>query len=300
MNRRVLLYTVIIATIVAAATLFVFYGPIKVEQPAQSSGVYPNAQILVEPSWLDQHKNDSNVRIIDVRQKSDYDGGHITGAVNLDYRLFQTASVGIPYQSVVSITQFEDLVGSVGVTPSTTVILYGSNDNLEAAFPFWAFQYFGHKDVRLLNGGLQRWISENGVVDKVWPQLKMTKYNATVQDGLIASADWILQNLNSTDVKILDVRSSNDYSAGHIPGAVNIDWVNAKNEDGTFKSADALLKIYRDAGVTSDKEIVVYCHDGLMAAHTYFALQLLGYQRVRVYDRSWYEWSNRSGFPIEK
>lgn len=303
-----MLYTVISIAAGAAAVLFLlYYQPIKDGQTTQySTGGYANTQILVESDWLEQHKDKADVRVIDARPKAQYNEGHIPGAANIDYRLLQTSSGGI--SGTVSPKDFGKIVGAVGVTPATTVVLYDSSDSLDAALPFWVFEYYGHKDVRVLNGGLQRWVTQGRSTDKVEPKFQKTIYNVTVHEERIASAEWMLQHLNDSNVKILDVRMPKEYTdeirnskrGGHIPGAVNVEWSTAMNLDGTFKSADKILRMYRDAGVTLDKEVVVYCQSGHRASHGYLVLRLLGYPNVRVYSQSWSEWGNRSDLPIER
>ncbi len=303
-----ILYIVILIPAGAATVLFVLYHqPITDRQLTQhSTGGYANPQILVESDWLEQHKDKSDVRVIDVRPKARYNEEHILGAANIDYRRLQTSSGGV--SGTVSPGNFGKIVGAIGITPSTTVVLYDSSDSLDAALPFWVFEYYGHKDVRVLNGGLQRWVAQGRPIDKVMPKFQEAKYNVTVHEELIASADWVLQHLNDPNVKILDVRRPKEYSGdirkakrgGHIPGAVNVEWSNAMNPDGTFKSADNLMKMYRDAGVTPDKEVLVYCQSGHRSSHGYLVLRLLGYPNVRVYNRSWSEWGNRSDLQIER
>jgi len=303
-----MLYAVILIAAGAAAVLFVlYYQHVKDGQITQySTGGYANLQLLVEPDWLEQHKDKADVRVIDVRPKAQYDEGHILGAANIDYRLLQTSSGGV--SGTVSPGDFGKIVGAVGVTPSTKVVLYDSSDSLDAALLFWVFEYYGHKDARVLNGCLQRWVAQGKSTDKAEPKFQEAIYNVTVHEERIASADWMLQHLNDSNVKILDVRMPKEYTGeirnsrrgGHIPGAVNVEWSTAMNLDGTFKSADKLVKMYRDAGVTLDKEVVVYCQSGHRASHGYLVLRLLGYPSVRVYNRSWSEWGNRSDLPIER
>lgn len=306
MKGKTMLYAVILIAAVSAAALFVLYRPAAEEQPGQQpSGGYANPQLLVEPEWLEMHREDPDVRVIDVRPAPQYQEGHIPGSAGVYYKRFQTPFQGI-LSVVVSAEEFEAIVGGIGVTPETTVVLYDSFDNLDAALGFWAFEYFGHRDVRLLNGGFERWVSEGRGVDDIEPRFEKTEYAARVREERIADADWILQHLGSSDVAILDVRSPQEYRGeilntrrgGHIPGAVNVEWSEAMNPDGTFKHGDALSEMYRSVGVTPDREVAVYCQSGHRASHGYFVLRLLGYSEVRVYDRSWLEWGNRSDLPL--
>ncbi|MFQ6135130.1 MAG: sulfurtransferase [Nitrososphaerales archaeon] len=308
MKGRVTVYIVIFAAVVAVALITSTYPPAEQEQPSYfPSGGYANEHLLVEPDWVERYSEDVDVRIVDVRDESKYGRGHIPGAVNIYYRRFQMSLPG-SFSIAVSVEEFEDMVGEAGITPETTVLLYDSSDNLDAALAFWVFEYYGHKNARLLNGGFQRWVSEGRTVEEGGTVVKRAEYAAaSVREDRVATAGWIVENLDASDVKILDVRSESEYTGevhntkrgGHIPGAVNIEWVEALNPDGTFKAGDVLLKMYRDAGITQDKEVMVYCQSGHRASHGYFVLRLLGYPEVRVYDRSWLEWGNRSGLPIE-
>ncbi len=308
-GRSVLVIVLLIAIAVAASLLLLTYLPTEQEQPSYSpSGGYANEYLLVDPDWVEMHSEDVYVRIVDVRDESNYDGGHIPGAANIHFRQFQMPHLGT-LRVAVSVEEFEDMVGEAGITPETTVVLYDLSNNLDASQVFWVFEYYGHKDVRLLNGGFQRWESEGRTVDQEDAEIEKVEYSAaSAREDKIANADWIMENLDAEDVKILDVRSGLEYTGvvqntkrgGHIPGAVNVEWVEAVNPDGTFKGADVLLKMYRDAGVIQDKEVVVYCQSGHRASHGYFTLRLLGYPEVRVYDRSWLEWGNRSDLPIEE
>jgi thiosulfate/3-mercaptopyruvate sulfurtransferase len=300
-------YTVILIADVVVVVLFVVYQPVKNGQNNQySSEGYANPQLLVEPDWVEQHKDEADAQIIDVRSKEQYDEGHIPGAANIDYKLFRTSSGDVT--ETISPEEFGKTVGAVGVTPATKVILYDSSDSLDATLSFWVFEYYGHKDVRILNGGFQRWVAQGRSVEEVNPQFQEAVYNVTVHEKRVASADWVLQHLNVSNVKVLDVRTIKEYTGktrnsrrgGHIPSAGNVEWSTAMNPNGTFKSADKLTRMYRDAGLSPDKEVVVYCQTGHRAAHSYFVLRLLGYPRVRVYQRSWSEWGNRSDLPIER
>jgi thiosulfate/3-mercaptopyruvate sulfurtransferase len=307
MNRAKWLYAAILLLAVTTIGLFILFQSVNNGSSYQDSSVgYTNSNLLVEPSWLKEHLGDSNIRVVDVRSNSQYSTGHIQGAVNLDYTQLENSSD--PSSGVVSPKEFENIVGAAGISSSTTVILYDSSNSLEAGIPFWVFEYYGHKDVRILNGGLQRWVAQGGSIDKVDTHYQEAKYSVTVMPQRLATVDWIMNHLNASGVTILDVRVADEYTGkinyslrgGHIPGAVNVVWTNAINPDGTFKSQENLTKIYLAAGVTPDKEIVVYCRSGQASSHTYFVLRLIGYPNIREYFKSWSQWGNRLDLPVEK
>jgi thiosulfate/3-mercaptopyruvate sulfurtransferase len=244
-----------------------------------------------------------------------YGDGHIPGAVNLDWREdLQDPLV----RDVVSKAQFERLMGERGISNDTTVVLYGDKNNWFAAYAYWYLKVFAHEDVRLLDGGRQKWIEEGRELTLDIVEPAPATYVAPDRDESIrVRRDEVLAGLDSSAVVLVDVRSPQEFSGelqappgyeqegasrtGHIPGAQSIPWATAVRDDGTFKSLDELREIYEAKGVTPDKEVRAYCRIGERSAHTWFVLrELLGYEVVRNYDGSWTEWGNLVDVPIEK
>ncbi len=281
-----------------------------------AENTYAHPEVLVDADWVEQHLNDPKVRLIevDVNTKG-YDEGHIAGAVGFNWQKeLQDQVVRAP----LSKQQLENLLSGAGVSNDTTIILYGDNNNWFAAWALWVFKYYGHQDVRLLNGGRVKWLADKREITTEVPSYARTQYVAKEPDNDIrAFRDYVMSRLGKGNLALVDVRSPGEYSGellapanlpqegaqrgGHIPGAANIPWSTAVREDGTFKSADELQSIYGGKGVVGDKEVIAYCRIGERSAHTWFVLtQLLGYPNVRNYDGSWTEWGSLIGAPIEK
>ena len=277
---------------------------------------YAHPESLVSTDWVAEHGGDSNVRLVEVDvDTSAYDGGHIAGAVgwNWQSQLQQNLS-----RDIISKSDMESLMGGSGIGNDTTVVLYGDNNNWFACWAFWQLKYYGHSDVRIMNGGRAKWEAEGKSLTSDAPSSASTSYSASGPDeSLRAYRDQVLQLTASGNIALVDVRSPDEFSGvllappaapqegaqrgGHIPGAANIPWATAVAEDGTFKSADELASIYGGKGVDGSKETIAYCRIGERSSHTWFALtQLLGYDNVRNYDGSWTEWGSIVGAPIEK
>ena len=277
---------------------------------------YAHPEALVSADWVAEHGGDANVRLIEVDvDTAAYEQGHIAGAVgwNWQSQLQQTVR-----RDVVGKAAMEQLLGSAGVDNATTIILYGDNNNWFAAWAFWQIKYYGHRDVRLMNGGRAKWLADNRPLTTAIPQHAAKTYTAQEPDESIrAYRDQVLAGVNAGSLSLVDVRSPQEFSGellappnlpqegsqrgGHIPGAANIPWAQAANEDGTFKSADELAALYGGKGIDGRRETVAYCRIGERSAHTWFVLtQLLGYGNVRNYDGSWTEWGSIVGAPIEK
>jgi thiosulfate/3-mercaptopyruvate sulfurtransferase len=277
---------------------------------------YAHPEVLVTTDWVASHLNDPKVRLIEVDvDTSAYDQGHVPGAIGWNW---QTQLQDPVRRDLADQRSFEKLAGNAGLTPDTTVILYGDNNNWFAAWAFWQLKYYGHNDVRLMNGGRKKWLEEKRQLSTDAPRIQAATYKAKAPDTSIrAKREDVFSVLEGRNrAQLVDVRSVDEFTGkviappgmtetaqrgGHIPSAANIPWAQAVAEDGTFKPADALRQLYGGKGVTGDQEVIAYCRIGERSSHTWFALKyLLGYKNVRNYDGSWTEWGNLVGAPIEK
>jgi thiosulfate/3-mercaptopyruvate sulfurtransferase len=278
---------------------------------------YAHPEVLVDTAWVAANAGRPGVRIVE----SDEDPllyeamGHISGAVKLDWHV----DVQDPIRrDFVNREAFEALMSRYGISNDTTVVFYGDKNNWYAAYSYWLFKLYGHRDVRLMNGGRTKWEAEGREYTKDVPEYPATTYTASPADlSLRAFRRQVEDHLSKSNTALVDVRSPDEYTGklihmmnypqegaqrgGHIPGAQNIPWATAANSDGTFKSADELREIYQAKGIIPEKDIIAYCRIGERSAHTWFVLrELLGYPEVRNYDGSWTEWGNLVGAPIEK
>jgi thiosulfate/3-mercaptopyruvate sulfurtransferase len=277
---------------------------------------YKHPEVLVSTEWAAQHLNDPKIRFVEVDvDTSAYDQGHIPGAVGWNWQSQLQDNIR---RDLIDKPALERLLGQSGISNDATVVLYGDNNNWFAAYAFWQLKYYGHKDVRLINGGRKKWVAENRTTTTDAPRITPTTYHATGPDESVrARKEEIFAAIDHTNgAKLVDVRSVDEFTGkviappgmsetaqrgGHIPGAANIPWAQAANEDGTFKSADALKQLYESKGVTGNGETIAYCRIGERSSHTWFVLKyLLGYENVKNYDGSWTEWGNLVGAPIEK
>lgn len=277
---------------------------------------YAHPETLVDTEWLAQHAKDSSVRVFEVDvDTTAYDKGHAAGAIGLNW---QTELQQHPVRDLIDKVELERLLSRAGVTTDTTIVVFGDNNNWFAAWFFWLLKYYGHSDVRLVNGGRVKWLAEGRPLTNAVPSFAPTQYKALDPDESIrAKRDYILDRLKSGDTTIVDVRSPKEFSgelmapesvpqegaqrSGHIPGARSVPWSSAVAEDGTFKSAEALRQIYETNGGRKTSEAIAYCRIGERSSHTWFVLRyLLGHERVRNYDGSWTEWGSLIGAPIER
>ena len=276
---------------------------------------YAKADVLVSTQWVAEHANDPKMRLVEVDvDTSAYDQGHVPGAVGWNW---QTQLQDALRRDLVDKSAFEKLCGEAGIANDTTVVVYGDNNNWFAAWAFWQFQYYGHQDARLMNGGRKKWIEEKRPLTTEKPPVKATSYTAKEPDASVrARRGEVFEALEKRGQNLVDVRSPDEFTGkiiappglpetaqrgGHIPGAKNIPWSKAVNEDGTFKSADELKKLYQGAGVDPKQPTIAYCRIGERSSHTWFVLKyLLGYEKVKNYDGSWTEWGNLIEAPVER
>jgi thiosulfate/3-mercaptopyruvate sulfurtransferase len=277
---------------------------------------YANPDVLVSTDWVAEHLNDPQVRIAESDEDVLlYDLGHIPGAVKIDWHTDLQNPVERDFLDKAG---FEALMRQNGINNDTTVVFYGDRNNWYATYAYWLFKYFGHNDVRVMNGGRAKWEAEGRPMTREVPTFPQGNYTAKDSDERIrAYRDDVLKQVKSGAPTLVDVRSPGEYTGevlhmpnypqegaqrgGHVRGAQNIPWGTAANEDGTFKSPEQLKEIYGGKGITPDKDVIAYCRIGERSSHTWFVLrELLGYPNIRNYDGSWTEWGSMVGVPIAK
>ena len=274
---------------------------------------YAHPEVLVSTEWVADHLDDPNVRVLESDEDILlYEIGHIPGALKLDWETQMQQPV---MRDFVDKAGFERLMRERGITNDTTVVLYGDRNNWYATYGFWLFRYYGHDDVRVMDGGRAKWEAEGRPWTREVQSYPETEYTAQEPDGTIrAFREDVLAQVQAGDPALVDVRSPQEYTgellhaagyaqegaqrAGHVRGAQNIPWGAAVQEDGTFKPVEALRELYGGKGITPDKAVIAYCRIGERSSHTWFVLKyLLGYPDVRNYDGSWTEWGSLVGVP---
>jgi thiosulfate/3-mercaptopyruvate sulfurtransferase len=270
---------------------------------------YSNPQLLITPSELVALVHgDAATRplILDLRPPDAYAAGHIPGSIHLDlWGVSLTDTDPAPLKAF--LWMIEHVLAVHGVTESTPVVVYDDQSGIRAARAFWFFEYFGHSSVRLLDGGFGAWSRERLPVTRDAAPTPTTEWTGRRDDRTLATWRDVRDGLSRSDVVLLDARTDGEYCGttvrakrgGAIPGAVHVEWTRNLTPEGDFKPAADLKKMYEDAGVTPDREVITYCQGGYRAAHSYLALRLLGYPRVRNYLGSWKEWGDREDLPIQ-
>ena len=276
---------------------------------------YVHPEVLVTTDWVENNKTNSNVRIVevDVDTKA-YAEGHAPNAIGWAWN---TQLCDTVQRDIIPKDQFEELLGDSGIGRDTTIVLYGDNNNWFAAWAFWQLKIYGHLDVRIMNGGRKKWLSEGRELSQDTPQFKPQLYQASAPDFSIrAFLPQVQEAVKQGVAELVDVRSQQEFTGeilappglpetcqrgGHIPGARSITWSKACNEDGTFKTYEELKSLYQKEGITGNKPVVAYCRIGERSSHSWFVLKyLLGHKDVKNYDGSWTEWGNLVGAAIER
>ena len=280
---------------------------------------YADPEVLVSTEWVAEHLNDPKVKVLEVDEDVLlYEQGHVPGAQKLDWHTeLQRQDV----RDFIGEREFAELMERKGISNDDTVVLYGDKSNWWAAYAFWFLKYNGHADARLMNGGRQKWVEEGRELETEARPVERGSYRVPYRDASIrAFAHDVMKHLlevNAGRGALVDVRSPEEFSGeklhmpeypqegalrgGHIPGAINLPWAQAVNEDGTFKDRAELERLYAAKGITPDKDVIAYCRIAERSSHTWFVLKyLLGYPKVRNYDGSWTEWGNMVGVPIKQ
>jgi thiosulfate/3-mercaptopyruvate sulfurtransferase len=276
---------------------------------------YAHPEALVTTQWVADHLGDPRLRVVEVDvDTQSYDEGHLRGSIGWNW---STQLCDLKQRDILSQPAFEQLMSEAGIEPTTTVVLHGDNNNWFAAWAFWQMKMYGHRDVRLMDGGRRKWLAEGRELTDDAPKPKRSQYRAQPADlSLRELLPDLREKVQARSINLVDVRSADEFSGkifsppglpetcqrgGHIPGASSIPWGKVCNDDGTFKSVDELRALYAAQGIQGDRPIVAYCRIGERSSHSWFVLKyLLGYANVTNYDGSWTEWGNLVRAPIEK
>jgi len=285
--------------------------------PRSAAGAPPAGfakDVLVDCRWLQQHLGDETIRIVEIDEDpAAYGRVHVPGAIRLDWRADLQDQLR---RDFLDAEAFAELFGGLGISSEHTIILYGDRNNWFAAYTYWYLKYYGHEQVKLLDGGREKWIADGHPTSDEIPSYRPARFLANAHPPAIRARHQDVLDALDGPTKLVDVRSPAEFAGeivapagydqegaqrpGHVPGAASIPWAQAIREDGTFKSAAELRELYRANGVTAGEDVITYCRIGERSAHSWFVLhELLGFERVRNYDGSWTEWGSLVGVPIE-
>jgi thiosulfate/3-mercaptopyruvate sulfurtransferase len=268
---------------------------------------YTREELLTTPQELLPKLGSANLCIVDTRPAEDFAQGHIPSAVHFDlFGLSLIDTTEAPLHAFMHM--IHHLLEQRGVSEAKEVVLYEETSGMRAARGLWFLEYFGHPNARMLDGGIQAWKAAGGRVTTETTKPKSATFKAAEQPEVLATANDVLQSLKRPEICILDTRSDGEYFGTHvraarggaIPGAIHIEWTKNLDPTGQFKSERELKAMYEQAGITPDKEVIPYCQGGYRSAHSYVALRLIGFPKVRNYIGSWKEWGDRVDLPIEK
>jgi thiosulfate/3-mercaptopyruvate sulfurtransferase len=281
--------------------------------PAADAPTLAIPESLVDTAWIVEHQDDPNVHLLAIHGKQeDFDAGHLPDAIFINLGGDLTNPADSTRGQILTQEALGALFSRLGIEDDDTLVIYDSNNNLLSARAYWAFKYYQHPDVRLYNGGSKKWIADGNTLSaEAVDALPSTSYVAGDADpNLRTTGEYVLEHLDDPSTVVCDTRGPGEYAGtdvradrgGHIPGAINVEWVNTVNaEDGTFKELAYLADLYQKAGFSPDKQVITYCQTGVRGAHTWYVLsELLDYPQVRNYDGSWLEWANDPAKPLEQ